>query len=294
MSDLFPPEFIAAISSLRLRAGSVPRGGRHGEHGSAQLGSGMEFRDYRSYQAGDDLRRIDWNLYQRSGSLFLRLFEEERNLPVNILLDCSDSMFFEKSPRANAAKQAAAIIIGAAINQQDNPKLYSFGKSLEVQFPTIQGRRAMPAVLDRLNKIGPSGATDLHSVLKKFQSFRQRPGILVIISDFFDEDAINTLEKSMNGLRHKLLLVRVARSSDAIPDLDGELLVEDCETGSGKHLTVTPKAIANYKKAFADFEKKLLDFANKRHAGYVTLDADQDVLKQFITIFNDGVITTHG
>ena len=103
MNELFPPEFVAALSRLRLHAGQVPRGGRHAEQGSAQLGAGMEFRDYRSYQPGDDIRRIDWNFYQRSGRLFLRLFEEERDLPVYVLLDCSDSMFIEDPPRANAA-----------------------------------------------------------------------------------------------------------------------------------------------------------------------------------------------
>ncbi len=118
MAELFPKEFVAATTQMRLSAGPVPRGGRHAEHGSVQLGPGMEFRDFRSYMPGDDIRRIDWNLYRRSGRLFLRLFEEERDLPVYILLDCSDSMFFEESPsvrpirvplsRADAAKQAAS------------------------------------------------------------------------------------------------------------------------------------------------------------------------------------------
>ena len=82
MAELFPTDFVAAVSRMRLSAGQAPRGGRHAEHGSVQLGAGMEFRDFRSYMPGDDIRRIDWNLYRRSGRLFLRLFEEERDLPV--------------------------------------------------------------------------------------------------------------------------------------------------------------------------------------------------------------------
>ncbi len=294
MEELFPPEFVAAVSQLRLRAGSVPRGGRHGEHGSAQMGAGMEFRDYRGYLPGDDLRRIDWNLYQRSGSLFLRLFEEERNLPVYVLLDCSDSMFFEDPPRANAAKQAAAVVIAAALNQQDEPRLYSFGSDLRRHQLSISSRRALPAVMEELSRLGAAGETNLPRVLSKFGALRQRKGMLVIVSDFFDPGGIKVLAESLHGMAHKLLLVRLAKEGDAKPDLEGELLIEDCESGGDLRITVTKEAIEGYEKAFGEFEEGLLEFSNQRQAGYVRLDADGDVLDQFIEIFNDGVIQSHG
>ena len=82
MSELFTSEFVDAISRLRIKARQVPRGGRHAEQASVQMGGGMEFRDFRPYAAGDDFRRIDWNLYSRSGMLFLRLFEELRDEEV--------------------------------------------------------------------------------------------------------------------------------------------------------------------------------------------------------------------
>ena len=294
MSDLFPPEFVAAISRLRLNAGQVPRGGRHAEQGSSQLGAGMEFRDFRGYQPGDDIRHIDWNLYQRSGRLFLRIFEEERDLPVYVLLDCSDSMFFEEKPRANAAKQSAAALIGAALNQHDRPSLFPFGASLNQNFPAIPSRRALASTLDRLASLGPAGTTDLASVLHRFKSMRLRRGVVAIVSDFFDPGGVEALAGQLKGLQHKLLLVRLARDTDARPQFDGDLLIEDCETGGDLHVTVTPEAIKNYESAFADFEDRLLDFSAKRGAGYITINADGDVLEQFMGIFNGGVITTHG
>src|SRR5512136_224110 len=99
MGALFTQDFIHSISRLRMMARQVPAGGRHAQHRSRDLGGGMEFRDFRSYVPGDDMRRVDWNLYRRSGRLFLRLFEELEDLPVYILLDVSDSMFFETPPR---------------------------------------------------------------------------------------------------------------------------------------------------------------------------------------------------
>jgi len=294
MTDLFPTEFVAAISRMRLSAGSVPRGGRHAEHGSAQLGAGMEFRDFRSYMPGDDIRRIDWNLYRRSGRLFLRLFEEERDLPVYVLLDCSDSMFFDDPPRANAAKQTAAILIGAALNQHDRPVLYPFGEALNEGFPKIPNARALSTTLERIAAIGPSGPTNLRAVLHRLGALRLRKGMVAIVSDFFDPAGIDALVKSMHGLSHKLLLVQLCRESDAKPELDGELSLVDCETAQDLRVTVTPKALEAYRQAYADFQAKLLKFAGRRRAGYITLNADVDVLEQFINMFAGGVITTRG
>lgn len=294
MNELFPPEFVAALSRLRLHAGQVPRGGRHAEQGSVQLGAGMEFRDYRSYQPGDDIRRIDWNFYQRSGRLFLRLFEEERDLPVYVLLDCSDSMFFENPPRANAAKQAAAILIGAALNEHNRPALYPFGAGLNLNFPLIPNRRALPATLERLAALGPAGQTDLPAVLSRLKSMRLRRGVVAIVSDFFDPGGIEALSEHLHGLPHKLLLVRLARDSDASPQLDGELLLEDCEGGGDLRVSITPATLAAYQRSFADFESKLLEFCAKRRAGYITLNADGVVLEQFMEMFNGGLITTYG
>lgn len=294
MAELFPAEFVAAVSRMRLNAGLVPRGGRHAEHGSVQMGAGMEFRDFRAYMPGDDIRRIDWNLYQRSGKLFLRLFEEERDLPVYVLLDCSDSMFFGDSPRANAAKQAAAILIGAALNEHDRPVLYPFGAALNEGFPAIPNSRALPATLTRLAAIGPSGPTNLRAVLHRLNAMRLRRGVVAIVSDFFDPAGIDAMVESLHGMKHKLLLVQLCRDSDAKPQLDGELSLVDCETGHDLRVTVTPKAVEAYQRAYADFQEKLLGFAHQRRAGYITLNADGDVLDQFMSLFVGGRITTRG
>lgn len=294
MSDLFPPEFVAALSQMRLHAGQVPRGGRHAEQTSSHLGMGLEFRDYRSYEPGDDIRRIDWNFYRRSGRLFLRLFEEERDLPVYILLDCSDSMFFEETPRANAAKQAAAILIGASLNEHNKPTLYPFGASLNEHFPAINQRRALPFTLQRLAELGAAGPTDLPAVLRRLNAMRLRRGVVAIISDFFDPAGIETLLQHLHTLPHKILLVRLARDADANPPLEGELLLEDCEGESDLRVTISPASLAAYRRSFDAFESQLLDFSMKRRAGYIKLNAERNVMEQFMDVFNGSLITTYG
>ncbi|MEZ6195392.1 MAG: DUF58 domain-containing protein [Planctomycetota bacterium] len=100
--SLFDPDFIAAVQRLKLVAKRVARGGKHAEQRSRDLGSGIEFRDYRPYSAGDDMRAIDWNIYRRLGRVFLRLFEEIEDLPVYLCVDTSTSAFLEDSPRVAA------------------------------------------------------------------------------------------------------------------------------------------------------------------------------------------------
>jgi hypothetical protein len=152
----------------------------------------------------------------------------------------------------------------------------------------------LPATLERMAAIGPSGPTNLRAVLHRLNAMRLRKGIVAIVSDFFDPAGIDALVESLHGLPHKLLLVQLVRESDAQPQLEGELSVVDCETGNDLRVTVTPKVVQAYQQAYGDFQDKLLEFAAKRHAGYITLNSDGDVLEQFMNMFAGGVITTRG
>ena len=106
-SEIFDPAFLESLKALRFVARRVAAGGRFAEQRSKDLGSGIEFRDYRPYTAGDDFRSIDWNIYRRLGRVFLRLFEELEDLPLYLLPDVSDSMWLEEPPRARAGLRAA-------------------------------------------------------------------------------------------------------------------------------------------------------------------------------------------
>ena len=103
--ELFDPEFLAALTPFALRARRAPPAGRPADQASRQRGFGLEFADFKSYVPGDDLRAIDWNIYRRLGRLFVRVFEERRDLPVYLLVDRSRSMFLETPPRIRASSR---------------------------------------------------------------------------------------------------------------------------------------------------------------------------------------------
>ncbi|GMV97624.1 MAG: DUF58 domain-containing protein [Phycisphaerae bacterium] len=292
MALTFTQDFIHAIERLRLLARQVPAGGRHAEHRSRAFGSGMEFRDFRSYAPGDDVRRVDWNLYRRSGRLFLRLFEEPEDLAVYCLLDMSDSMFFEDPPRADAARQMAAVLCGVALNQLDRAGVYPFGADLGRPLGPTSGRQSLTRVLRYLEGLQPAGPTDLARSLHRFGTLRLRNGLAVVISDFFDPRGIEAVIDALRGVRHKLLLVQVVRGSDAAPAVSGELRVVDCESGAAVDVTVTARGLEDYRRAYRAFNDRLMDFVARRRAAYLKLDADRPVLEQVRHLFVDGVLMT--
>lgn len=292
MARLFTEEFVRSIDRLRIVARQVPPAGRHAEHRSRDLGAGAEFRDFRAYVPGDDLRRVDWNIYRRSGRLFLRLFDEPEDLPVYILLDISDSMFFDDPPRADAGRQIAAIMAGASLNQYDRTSLYPFGQDLLQPLASTSGRHSLPRVLGYLEGLESAGPTDMRRSLARFRSLPLRRGLVALISDFFDPGGIEPVIQALRALPHRLLLVQVVRDSDALPGLDGELRLVDCETGRWLNLTITSDTLQRYRHAYDAFCARILDFAALRQAAHVRLYADRPVLAQLGSIFVDGVFVT--
>lgn len=292
MATLFTEDFVRSLARLRIIARQVPGGGRHAEHRSRQLGGGIEFRDFRSYVPGDDIRRVDWNLYRRTGQVFLRLFEEPQDLCVYVLVDMSASMFFEAPPRADAARQIAAVIATVSLNQHDRVSVYPFGADLGDGLSARSGAAGIQRVLGFLERLRPAGPTDLPRSIRRFGAMRQRSGLAVVISDFFDPQGIDAVLRALGSLRHHLLLVQVACPSDAAPDLGGELRLLDCESGAGVDVAVTPRALERYRASYQAFSEALTGFAARRRAAHLKLNAEAPVLAQLGELFVDGVFVT--
>ena len=128
--ELFDPDFLESVQRLRIVARRVPRGGRHAEQRSRDLGHGIEFRDFRAYTPGDDLRAVDWNVYGRLRKVFLRLYEELEDLPVYLLVDVSASMFHETPPRARAGLRTALALAAITLGQHDSVGVFPFSDDL--------------------------------------------------------------------------------------------------------------------------------------------------------------------
>ena len=148
---LFPYE---AVYEARIKSIFVHDGEKQ------QQGSGMEFRDYRPYAPGDDFRSIDWNVFQRLGRVFLRLFEEQRDLPVYLAPDISASMFHGEKPRAHAALRCAFALAAIALREHDSVGVFPFADTLHTGLRPGSGKGRLMRVAQTLSRLEPGGQTD--------------------------------------------------------------------------------------------------------------------------------------
>lgn len=291
-NELFDPDFLSALTHLSLVARRVAAGGRHGERLSKDLGAGVEFKDFRPYSAGDDLRAVDWNIYRRLGKLSLRLFEEQQELPLYLMPDVSESLFLESPPRIIPCLRATLALAAIGVEHQDAAGVFPFDNELQVLMKPRSGRASVMVMAQRLaDKLSTStpAPTDLAKAVETLSHMKLRPGLVVVISDFFDPQGIDAIRKAFRGLRHRLLLIQLVRATDANPDLEGDVRLSDCETGEIIDLSITPDAIQQYKRAHATFEAGLAGLAGEFGSRLLRLDVEQDVVAQLETFFEGGI-----
>ncbi len=286
--DLFDPKFLQSLSRLHLRAKRVAAGGRHAEQRSRDMGAGIEFKDFRPYTPGDDFRAIDWTIYQRLGRVFLRLFEEQEDLPVYLMPDISRSLFLETPPRARSGLRTALALASIALNQHDSVGVFPFSDQMQILLRPQAGSGRIMRFAKALAGLEMGKHTNLTLSLRKLDSLRLRPGLLVLISDFFEPGGLDTALEQLGRMRHKLLLVQLLRPSDRDPALQGDYELVDCETGQAASVSITPTIRDRYRKAYGAFEEQLTGFARKRGAGLLQMDVEQEILPQLSGLFETG------
>lgn len=290
--ELFDAEFLRRLQGLSLRVAQAQKGGRLAEQRTSARGRGSEFADFKPYVAGDDLRAIDWNIYRRLGRLFVRVFEEQQDMPVYFLVDVSASMFLEQPPRINAALRATLGLAAIALGQHDAVGLLPFSERLSPQVKLLSGRNNLMRVARHLVEYEPAGGTALVAALERLGQLGLRRGLVVVVSDFFDPAGIAAVAAAMQRLPHRLLLVPLVKAYDADPALHpalhGDVLIDDGESSPGIELSLDPALLQRYRQAYRDFERQLLEFSRSRGAGLLRIDADGDVLAQLAGSFGSG------
>jgi len=291
--QLLDPQFLEQARALRIVARRVAPAGRWAEHRSRDRGQGMEFRDYRPYSPGDELKSIDWNVYQRLGRVVVRLFEEMEDLPIYLMPDLSGSMWQEDPARAITAMKVAMGFASIGLDQHDRVGLFPFGENLNTSVRPTSGRGRLSLLASALTKIGTGSreqktATDLAAALSKMRGLGLREGLLVIVSDFFDPNGVEPMLAELKRTRHRPLLVSITRKQDREPDLQGDVRVRDCETGNVHDVSVDAKILERYRAAYDSHFEQLQAFAKSRQGSFLPIDHDQEVMPQLAGLFENG------
>jgi len=140
----------------------------------------------------------------------------------------------------------------------------------------------------RLAEVEPGGRTDLATCLRRLAGMRLRQGLVVVVSDFFDPAGIDAVVEALGQVRQRLLLVQLVKAADREPQLQGDVRLVDCETGSVEDVSVTTTVLESYRAAYDRFEETLTAFARRRQAGLLRLDVDRPVVPQLASLFEGG------
>jgi uncharacterized protein (DUF58 family) len=295
--QLFDPSFLKKLEMLTLVARQLFRGDTRGERRSTVHGASVEFADFRPYVQGDDFRRIDWNAYAKFESLMLRLFVEEQELAVHILLDCSASMNYGEPAIANkfyyARRLAAALAYMALANTDKvsftpvtiDPETDTF---LGASSGTMRGKPGILRLMDILEKLKPAGKTDLNASLARYAARTSRAGLVIVISDFLSDPGYEEGVKRLRYNRHDVVMVQTLAPQELQPELLGDVRLVDVETQAGVDISANRSVLQAYAKRLALFLGDVESFAHKHGCSYVlasTGNSFEDlVLKQLRTL----------
>src|SRR5687767_1693058 len=184
---LLDPSFMARLDQLDVMSRKMLAGKMKGERRSKRRGQSVEFADYRNYTVGDDLRFIDWNIYARLDKLFLKLFLEEEDLALYVLVDVSKSCDFGDPNKALYMKKVAAALGYTGLVNYNRVSISAMSDGIVAETGGMRGRRRVTQMIDFVGKLQPAGGSHLAEACKRFALAHRHKGVCVVISDFFDK-----------------------------------------------------------------------------------------------------------
>ncbi len=288
--DLFDDDFQRKLDYLALVSRRVFSGRLRAERRTKKSGSGVEFADHRDYQPGDDFRTLDWNVYQRFGRLLVRLYEEEEDLAIYLILDTSASMAFggDKPPKLRYAKKIIAALAYVGLANLDRVSVVTTSDRVMERMPETRGKARIFKAFRFLRSVQAEGTTDLGDAMKSFVAQNKRRGLAVLVSDLYDPQGF---ERGLNVLRYNKFdpfVVHVVDPADAKPRLQGDVLVYDCETGDEREVTVTAKVLERFAAAHAEYVAGVERFCATRQVPYVAASVDVPFDELILRVFRRG------
>lgn len=269
LTDLLSREFLARLDAMDVMSRRILQGKMQGERRSKRRGRSVEFADHRPYAVGDDLRLIDWNTYARLEQLFLKLFLEEQDLTVHILLDVSLSQAQGEPAKDLFARKLAAALGYVAVVNSNRLTLTAFADGVVAQAAGLRGRPSAQRMADFLLSRPCEGLSDFDKTCRQFEASRTGSGMVVVISDFFFKDGYESGLKRLLSPAYDLYVAQVLSPQEIVPDFSGDLKLTDVEDNEIAEVTVSAPLLNHYRKLLAAWCRQMEDFCTRRGAVYL-------------------------
>lgn len=288
--ELLPPRLARRLDRLDVISRKILSGKLQGERRSKKRGRSVEFADYRPYVHGDDLRFVDWNLYARLDRFFLKLFMEEEDLSVSILLDSTRSMDYGTPNKLWHAKQLAAAVGYAALAHSNRVHFYSLAGPRIEALAGLRGRRQVPRVLDFLRDIEPGPGQPLREACRSFTGSQPGKGVVILLSDLLDKGDLTVALTPLALDRYDVYVVHLLAPQEtdpAIGELTGDVALVDLEDDDLAEITLTPGLIKRYKAGLESYRETLRLACVRRGMAYVFSETSMPVEDLVLRYFRE-------
>ena len=268
-APLLTPDFLRRLEALELVSRRVRAGRMKGDRLSKRKGRGSEFADFRPYTIGDDLRLLDWNLFGRLEKLFLRVYLEEEDLSVHLLIDNSGSMEYGTPSKLRYAKQVAAALGFVGLINLDRVCIETVGGDRGGRSPVFRGRPSLPRLLKVIDNIPAAGGGELNRSLRNFSLRTSGRGIAIVLSDFMDKDGFEDGLKMLAARNLDVYAIHILSEEEISPPFTGDLKFTDIEDGDQAEVTISAPLLERYKKTLDAFRGSVNQFCTKRGMSYL-------------------------
>lgn len=266
---LLSAEFMARLDQLDVMSRKILSGKMKGERRSKRRGQSVEFADFRNYVIGDDLRFIDWNIYARLEKLFLKLFLEEEDLAVYVLVDISRSVEYGEPNKALYIKQVAAALGYIGLVNYNRVTIAAMSEGIVAETGAMRGRRNVARMIDFVDRLEPTGASHFADACKRFALMNRQKGVLIVLSDFFIKEGFESGLKYIAGGKYDLFCVQCLSPQEIEPELQGDLKLKDVEDDDLAEVSITQPLLKKYKATLNAYCLSLKDYVTRRGGTYL-------------------------
>ena len=277
LTELLEPDFMARLDSLDVLSRKILQGKLQGERRSKRRGQSVEFADHRPYVAGDDLRFVDWNIYGRLDQLFLKLFLEEQDLTIHIVIDISASSSLGEPPKELFIKKLAAALGYVSLVNNNRVTISSFADGVKTQLANMRGRNYLVAMAEFLLGADCEGPSHFESSCRTLAAGRIGSGIMIVLSDFFFKEGFEQGLRRLLGRQYDLYAIQVLSPQELKPELTGDLKLVDIEDADAAEVTISGALLKFYKRNLTAYCNELKDFCTRRGATYVLANTAESV-----------------
>lgn len=293
MAGILTPQLLRRLEQFQLLAARRAKSNSRGERRSRARGQSVEFADHRNYVTGDDLRYLDWNLFGRLDRLFLKLYEEERELPVRIFLDASESMLFGTPSKFDFARQVAAAVGYVALSGFDRVSVQIFPEwtprpgtdvvttsvqaALRGSLRSVRGKKSAMSYFSSLSGLQAGGVADLNSALKRGALEARQAGVAVVLSDFLDPAGYEAGLMALVGRGFQVSAVQILAPEELNPTEFGDLRLVDSETGALQEVTFGRYRLAAYQQTVMNFVQRMREFSQVRGIRFFSVSSGTSI-----------------